>query len=136
MSVDAKGYEEKPWWPYVLDLQQKIDAGGGGGGSSDFTTATVTINVTYPEDYYTLVISAQPTRKELADSLIIENNTLWCVYEISYAETKQLDLLLYNGQGKIAVLGEVISVSGNATLEGNVVTFTGDFTVNATASEP
>lgn len=33
MSVDAKGYEEKPWWPYVLDLQEKIDAGGGGGSS-------------------------------------------------------------------------------------------------------
>ena len=31
MSVDAKGYEEKPWWPYVLSLQEKIDAGGGGG---------------------------------------------------------------------------------------------------------
>lgn len=29
MTVDAKGYEEKPWWPYVLDLQEKIDAGGG-----------------------------------------------------------------------------------------------------------
>lgn len=41
MSVDAKGYEEKPWWPYVLDLQEKIDAGGGG-GSSDFSTVTVT----------------------------------------------------------------------------------------------
>lgn len=42
MEVDAKGYEEKPWWPYVLDLQEKIDEGGGG-GSSDFSTVEVTI---------------------------------------------------------------------------------------------
>ena len=35
MSVDAKGYEEKPWWPYVLDLQEKIDAGGGGDSALD-----------------------------------------------------------------------------------------------------
>jgi len=42
MSVDAKGYEEKPWWPYVLDLQEKIDEGGGGGGG-DLTIAKVTL---------------------------------------------------------------------------------------------
>lgn len=34
LDVDAKGYEEKPWWPYVLDLQEKIDEGGGGGSDS------------------------------------------------------------------------------------------------------
>lgn len=46
MSVDAKGYEEKPWWPYVLDLQKKIEEGGGGGG--DFSSATVTCDFTLP----------------------------------------------------------------------------------------
>lgn len=40
MSVDAKGYEDKPWWPYVLDLQEKIDEGGGGGGG-DSSTITI-----------------------------------------------------------------------------------------------
>lgn len=44
MAVDAKGYEEKPWWPYVQDLQEKIDAGGGG----DFSSATVTCDFTLP----------------------------------------------------------------------------------------
>lgn len=161
-KINAAGYETKPWWPYVRELME----GGGSvtveqlnvtengtytaeagkayspvvvnveGGSSDFSTAKVTVNVTYPEDSYTLVISAHPTVREQVDSLIIENNVLGYEYEISHAETKQLDLLLYKGQGKIAVLGTEISVSGNATLEDNVVTFTGDFTINATAEEP
>jgi len=42
MDVDAKGYEEKPWWPYVLDLQQKIDAGGGGGTTLSFSLTNET----------------------------------------------------------------------------------------------
>lgn len=33
--MNPKGYETKPWWPYVLDLQEKIDAGGGSGGGGD-----------------------------------------------------------------------------------------------------
>lgn len=30
--MDSKGYETKPWWPYVKNLQDQIDAGGGSGG--------------------------------------------------------------------------------------------------------
>ena len=54
MDVDAKGYEEKPWWPYVLDLQQKIDASGGGGG--DITIAKVTMSAGRSAPIYGILV--------------------------------------------------------------------------------
>lgn len=40
--MDPKGYETKPWWPYVQNLQEQIDAGGSGGGGG---VATLRLNV-------------------------------------------------------------------------------------------
>lgn len=104
-------------------------------GSSDFSTATMTVNVTYPEESYTLFVSCNPN-EQVATSLILVDNGLLIEYEIANTATEQFDVLLYNGEGKIRVFGSDISVSGNATLDDNLVTFTGDFTINATAAEP
>lgn len=30
--MDPKGYETKPWWPFVKNLQDQISGGGSGGG--------------------------------------------------------------------------------------------------------
>lgn len=40
MAVDAKGYETKPWWPYVRELME-------GGGSVTVEQLNVTENGTY-----------------------------------------------------------------------------------------
>lgn len=51
--MDPKGYETKPWWPYVQNLQEQIDAGGSGGGGvyelvlvMDTSTGDTTCNAT------------------------------------------------------------------------------------------
>lgn len=66
MEVDAKGYEEKPWWPYVLDLQQKIDEGGGGGSvPSDFYKAEVTVTNNTSSSIFTVVPSTLESNQDV-----------------------------------------------------------------------
>lgn len=50
---DPKGYELKPWWPYVKNLQDQISGGGSGGGGvyelvlvMDTSTGDTTCNAT------------------------------------------------------------------------------------------
>ena len=101
MEVDAKGYEEKPWWPYVLDLQEKIDTGGGGGGgSSDFSVAEVT-----------LVNSASETLMAINAPLAFEENALGegappasfpvMNSSVESGGTLTLKVILYKGNGVI-----------------------------------
>lgn len=40
--MDPKGYETKPWWPYVKNLQDQIS--GGGSGGSKIVTLRLNVN--------------------------------------------------------------------------------------------
>ena len=126
MDVDAKGYEEKPWWPYVLDLQQKIDAGGGGGGSSDFSTAQVTvvnnanIDITVQTPYYVEAEGEAPAYScgaitVEASSDIILNIVMYKGTSLMFADSGNFTV---SGDG-LEVMGGAIGISGNGT-----VTFT------------
>ena len=51
--MDPKGYETKPWWPFVKNLQDQISGGGSGGGGvyeidmvRDLDTGDTTCNAT------------------------------------------------------------------------------------------
>ena len=109
--------------------------GGGGGGSSDFSTATVTFNLTLPEG---------TTFDGLGGRIGFE-----FVYGIEYesavstADTT-LPIVLYNGEGYISNFfaettdGDYLVLDGDPTLsdtitwDGSKFTVTGDGTVTAT----
>lgn len=60
-NINAAGYETKPWWPYVMNLQKQIDEGGGGGGGS---TATLRID----QDVQTQSLTCNATKEEVAET--------------------------------------------------------------------
>lgn len=107
---------------YDIAIARKLSGGGGGGGSSDFSTAKITI-------------ASGLTRWVMAFSLPIiveELDDLIGNLEISKEEySAPLSVVLYKGQCTGAVYTEdgTISVSGNATFDGEEIIITGDCTI-------
>jgi len=130
MDVDAKGYEEKPWWPYVLDLQQKIDASGGGGG--DFTIAKVVVKA---GDGVTLPVSMPMATVVHADSASGAPNTILArLYYIAKGQTVEFETPLYKGLYVCAVestpsSGPTITGAAEYNAEQQMLTITGDCTI-------
>ena len=95
--------------------------GGGGGGSSDFSEATVTfINNTSGVEMYGAFIYEYEG----------DTPTIMCEAWTDDADTQRL--VLYKGNSMIqlkAQSGEVITVSGDATVDGVYVYVTGDCTI-------
>lgn len=131
MAVDAKGYEEKPWWPYVLDLQEKIESGGGG-GSSDFSTAEVTITSDTDSLSKVLFCSAMEDPTIPMKALVPMNN---------YQRNMNVTIALYGGLG-IMTFAPTVSDPNNFTIsttgdceynaEGGGIFVTGDGTIAIT----
>ena len=109
--------------------------GGGGGGSSDFSTATVTFNLTLPEGT-TLDVLGGRVGFEFEEGM---------VYEAAVTtESNTLPVVLYNGEGYISNFfaettdGDSLVLDGDPTLsdtitwDGGNFTVTGDGTVTAT----
>ena len=95
--------------------------GGGGGGSSDFSEATVTFinNTSGVETYGAFIYEYEG-----------DTPTIMCEAYSDDADTQRL--ILYKGNSMIhfkAQSGEVITVSGDATKDGNYVYVTGDCTI-------
>lgn len=103
---------------YDIMLQQKLASGG---GSSDFSTAMVTfVNNTGGVEAYGAFIYEYEG----------DTPTIMCEAWTDDADTQRL--VLYKGNSAIqlkAQSGEVITVSGDATKDGNYVYVTGDCTI-------
>ena len=89
-----------------------------GGGSSDFTTAEVTVVNTLPDDIPVYIYGA-----------FVVNGTLECYTEFSNG-TSQKQVALYLGGVNVSPDEyDNVSVSGNATIDGGIITITGDCTI-------
>lgn len=123
MEVDAKGYEEKPWWPYVLDLQEKIDAGGGGGGG-DFSKATVTFSSTQTgmlQQSFPEIVEGNPD-----EEVCIMTGILMLV---SVKPPEKVIVPLYKGKCIIMPVNENYTVSGNCNTDDGRFIISGDCTI-------
>ena len=97
-------------------------SGGGGGGSSDFSTAQVTF----------VADSFSQDGGNVSNFIYINDTYLETVYET--ALEGEYTAVCYKGEG-YAFVPTVVSVSGNATINGNDVTITGDCTIHYVAEE-
>ena len=62
--MDPKGYETKPWWPYVKNLQDQIAGGGSGGGGGD---NIFVIPITKSDNWFTTYVKPDEIRGALTD---------------------------------------------------------------------
>jgi len=76
--MDSKGYETKPWWPYVKNLQDQI-SGGGSGGGGDIASIVVTL------DTNTMNASCVATRADI----------------LSAAKSPRIDLIINDPEGNM-----------------------------------
>lgn len=134
MSVDAKGYEEKPWWPYVLDLQEKIDAGGGG-GSSDFSTATVTLVNNGTSDVVGINASLAYSENTLGEGAPATSFPS-VISQISSNQSIEVTVILYKGNGVIDPSSNSsyfdMALTGDIEENGPMLIVTGDGTITFT----
>ena len=124
MDTDAKGYEEKPWWPYVLDLQKKIEEGGGGGGG-DLSTATLTFNNGFRLPSKSL-ITARIESGEGPQAGVYSGLVL-----VQSGMTKTIEVPLYKGLFVMDFdTSEPYELTGDARVENGKLYVTGNATIN------
>ena len=119
-------------------IADAVEDYSGGGGSSDFSTAIMTMNITYPEDSYTVFINTVLGMPLLGGVIYTEDGIRYEAECAKDLEPHNFKIYFIGDSGSIKVFGNDISVSGNAELgdDNKTIIFNGDFTVNVTAVEP
>ncbi len=122
---------------FDIAIASKLSGGGGGGGSSDLSKATITLDITFPEDYYTVYVEARLGNGELGSVIVLGGQDYMETFEFDDAAPSTFELVLFNGVGKL-LMGSVTNVTGGGAYDADegMLTVTGDCTVSVTAEEP